>query len=224
MRDHTHLPAFRATTRATTSTLLDANGRLNWIAAAGNLPKVIERLRANANINVRDEYGNTALLVATIRQNDEVFDELLSRGADVNVVTTGPQQLADDGTRIEDAKRIGGNTPLLAASSNGNLRMVQELLMRGARVNHRADLTGGTALHAAAWRGYTDIVRELLAHGAHVNARDKRDKTALHYARQGRRTEVIKLLSEHVESPPPPPATTTPPPANTQRKRSLDEL
>jgi ankyrin repeat protein len=46
----------------------------------------------------------------------------------------------------------------------------------------------------AAARGYRDIVEALLRAGADENLTDKRDKTALDYARAGRRVQTAALL------------------------------
>ena len=57
----------------------------------------------------------------------------------------------------------------MAASSNGHLAVVRELIARGADVN--AKIAGFTALMAASGRGHLAVVRELLGKGADVNAR-----------------------------------------------------
>lgn len=43
--------------------------------------------KCEANVNTVTEAGETAIIVATRRYNSEIVRYLLSRGADVNVVT-----------------------------------------------------------------------------------------------------------------------------------------
>lgn len=80
-----------------------------------------------------------------------------------------------------DAVNWHGLTPLLAASSNGYVEVVKELLGAGARVNARysfvgfdypqADYNGWTALLSASRNGHVEVVKELLGAGADINVR-----------------------------------------------------
>lgn len=68
------------------------------------------------------------------------------------------------------------------------------LLDKGVDVNAKTR-SGMTALMAAAEGGYTDIVKALLEKGADVNITNNNgNNTALGYASQRRRTDVIQLL------------------------------
>ena len=57
-------------------------------------------------------------------------------------------------------------------------------------------INGWTALHYAAARGYLAIATRLLEGGADLTLRDKDGKTALDWARQYRKSEVVALLSQ----------------------------
>jgi ankyrin repeat protein len=71
---------------------------------------------------------------------------------------------------------------LLEAVSNGDHRLVVQLLDKGASPNavHGPELV--TALHHAAVQGSRDVVRELLQRGADPDARTNRGRTPLHAA------------------------------------------
>lgn len=64
-----------------------------------------------------------------------------------------------------------GLTPLMWASSYGQLSTVKLLLERGACCL-KTSLNGETALHFAASNGHIHLVKELLSHGAAVNSFD----------------------------------------------------
>jgi ankyrin repeat protein len=127
-------------------------------------------LSGGANVNCRDEIGQTPLMMAVAREWAHVARELLSHGADVNC--------ADD----------EGTTALLHALSTDEDRtvvtqIVRELLTAGADI-HWKDSEGRTAVMFAARNGYVELVRTLLAMGGDVLVKDKEGRTALAHAAQ----------------------------------------
>ena len=96
--------------------------------------------------------GMTALHWAAQKGDVELAKVLLYASANVRATT-----------------RIGGYTPLLIASRNGDAAMVDALLAGGADPNN-ATANGTTALMLAAADGRNDAVKVLLAKGADVNA------------------------------------------------------
>lgn len=87
-----------------------------------------------------------------------------------------------------------GHTALTQASSRGDLRKVQQLVLRGASVN-QANKDGQTPLLLAAWNGHLDVVDFLLNHQADPNRLDRYGQTALILAAfKGNRTMVERLL------------------------------
>merc|ERR1712071_237038 len=100
-----------------------------------------------ANMNVRNVKGETALHLAALVGNNNMIGIMVDLGADVNRVDTD------------------GNTALMAASYAGHVSTVRLLLERGANVNHRRYVGGWTALQLAINYGRTDVAALLQSWG-----------------------------------------------------------
>lgn len=123
-------------------------------------------LDKGANINARDEYGNTPLHLATCNLYLEISRLLLDRGAEV------------------DAKDNNGETALYSCSDNRHdeiLPILQLLLDKGADINCTVN-DGTTPLFRAAEAGYQHIVRLLLENKANVDAKTNDGWTPLNIA------------------------------------------
>jgi ankyrin repeat protein len=96
-----------------------------------------------AKIAVRNKFGGTALHDAALGGNAEVINILLDRGAEI------------DARNLED-----GATPLMLATSLGQLGAVTVLLKRGANSQLR-DSSGHTALDRARETGNAEIIQLL---------------------------------------------------------------
>jgi hypothetical protein len=79
---------------------------------------------------------------------------------------------------------------------SGNVDVAKVLLENGADAN--VTLQSLTLLHAAAFAGYPDIVELLLKHGADPSIRDSDGKTALDFARESNRKDVVKIIEEFI--------------------------
>ena len=130
-------------------------------------------------INTKDSEGNTALLIAINRNDEQWTGFILNKGADPNLA--GP----------------GGNTPLIAASRIGFEQAVDWLLSIGARVDG-ANRMGETPLIVAVQQRELPIVRLLLKAGANP---DKADTAAGYSARDyakrdPRARDILKLIED----------------------------
>jgi hypothetical protein len=135
--------------------------------------------RGDTDVNALSAgFFNTALEAASVEGHDEVVQQLLDHGADVNA-QGGPY----------------GNA-LQAASRFGYSETVQKLLDHGADVNARGGFFG-TALEAASVEGYDEVVQKLLDHGADVNAQGGLYGTALEAASVEGHDEVVQKLLDH---------------------------
>jgi len=130
-------------------------------AYKGDVTRAKELLSSGADVNARNEQGNTALFLAAFKGFPEVVNLLLDNKAEV------------------DGKCMGGATPLLVAAQQGQKEVVAILVARGAKVNAKTDQGGLTPLIAALHAGHPDVAEVLLAHGADPLARSGEGDSAL---------------------------------------------
>ncbi len=120
-------------------------------------------LQLGADIEARNEIGETPLLyAASLGRNNHVL-ALIDAGADVN------------------ARDNFSNTPLLRALNH--FPVMETLLSNGADIN-AVDRRGLTALMWAVKNHAPGMAKMLLSRGADVNMRANSGKTALTYARK----------------------------------------
>lgn len=166
---------------------------------------------------------NHSLIQAVIKEDIELVQELLERGADVNfqdedggwtplhnAVQSGRKDIVDllllsgaDPCR----RKKNGATPFIIAGLEGNVELLQLLLSKGANVNE-SDENGFTAFMEAASYGKVDALRFLYEKGAKVNLgrKTKEDQerlrkggaTALMDAAQNGHLEVVKVLLDEM--------------------------
>ena len=166
----------------------------------GNAEEVQRLLAAGTEVDVRDNYGNTALHDAAFSGHLAIVTLLLEAGADVNVRNeqgeTALHKVVSTGhlERIASRKQ-GGAAVLQDAIHYNHSAIVNRLLAAEADVNVRND-RGETALHKAAWSANPAIVKLLLEAGIEVNARERAGETALHRAARSGHSEIVKLLLE----------------------------
>lgn len=143
---------------------------------SGDVEKVHELLAGGTNANGELDHGLTPLHWAATRGHKRVAEILLANGADPNI----------DRTDAHCDFAVG--TPLHCAAYNGHIDIVRLLMANGADINYKSVVGSflGTALHEAARGGQNEIVEILIIEGADVNAKTYRDKTALHFARNGK--------------------------------------
>jgi ankyrin repeat protein len=140
--------------------------------------KATELLGAHPNlVDVKDDKGDTALIIAVARGDEDYTAFLLNKGAGPN--TAGQ----------------GGNTPLITAARIGFGQGVEWLLGQGAKVD-LANKMGETPLIVAVQQHQVAIVRALLAAGANP---DKTDNAAGYSARDyaardNRARDILKLI------------------------------
>ena len=84
-----------------------------------DITKIQEAIQSGADVNVRNKYGVTPLLMASQNGHAEVVKLLLAAKADVNAAMTN------------------GVTPLFIASEKGHTEIVKLLLAARADVNIR---------------------------------------------------------------------------------------
>jgi ankyrin repeat protein len=128
-------------------------------------------------IDTKGDGGDTALIIAVSRSDEQWTGFLLNKGADPNLAGKN------------------GDTPLIAASRNGFEKAVEWLIGEGARVDG-TNRSGETPLIIAVQLRDLPVVRQLLKAGANP---DKSDAVAGYSARDyalrdTRSREILKLI------------------------------
>ncbi len=130
-------------------------------------------------VDAKDEEGNTSLIIAIARSDEQWTGFLLNKGADPNL------------------SGKGGDTPLIAAARVGFEQAMEWLLQLGAKVD-ASNRMGETPLIIAVQQRDLPVVRLLLRHGANP---DKTDAAAGYSARDyaqrdPRAREILSLINE----------------------------
>ncbi|KAK3745897.1 hypothetical protein QZH41_017874 [Actinostola sp. cb2023] len=150
--------------------------RAAWFSAVscGNERELRYLIDAGADINVIDNVGDTALMLAAENGKEEVARVLIDAGADINVTNNY------------------GDTALMLAAENGKEEVIA-LIDAGADVNVTNN-DGYTALMLAAEKGKDEVVRALMKAGADINVTNKYGYTALMIAAGNGKKEVARAL------------------------------
>jgi ankyrin repeat protein len=158
------------------------NRDLLWAAWNGQKAVVKVLLEKGADLEAKDDTGQTPLSVASEKGHKDVVQLLLAAGQ-VDV----------------DSKDKNGQTPLWMAARNGHEGIVQLLLERG-QVNVEAEDSeySRTPLWMAAYNGHEDVVQLLLERGqVNVEAKDSEySRTPLWAAAYNGHEDVVQLLLE----------------------------
>jgi uncharacterized protein len=155
-----------------------ADTRVVDAARARNAEALRALLAQNADPNVPEVDGTTALHWAARADDMVMVDALLRAGA-----------------RVNTANRYSV-TPFWMAAGAGNAAMMAAFLKAGADANTMRP-EGQTVLMTAARTGRADAVKILLAHGADVNAKESwYGETALMLAAADNHAAVVEALIE----------------------------
>ncbi|XP_046555559.1 serine/threonine-protein phosphatase 6 regulatory ankyrin repeat subunit C-like [Haliotis rubra] len=152
----------------------DNNDTLLHVACEGGNSPIVEDLLPQFDINCRGQLGWTPLMAAAWCGKQDVFDLLVSKGADLT--------LRDDCNR----------NVLHVACDGGNSPIVEDLLPQ-FDINCRG-FVGWTPLIAAAWCGKKDVVDLLVSKGADLTLRDDCNRNVLHLACQGGNSPIVEYL------------------------------
>jgi ankyrin repeat protein len=133
-----------------------------------NLADVKAALEAGADVNARDEEGETPLMCAGDAESPDCVKMMLEAGADV------------------EARNQWGDTPLIAlarfgSEDNSGVEIARLLVEGHANVNAVND-EGVTALMYAARDAMENVVRLLIDNGGDIEMKDNKGKTVQDWA------------------------------------------
>ena len=150
---------------------------LHIAAEYGHDAMVVYLIENGADVNARDQPGNTALHIAVRNANKDIASFLLDKGALIN------------------AQDSNGNTPLHESlTAYDEYAITTMLLERGANPSLENKI-GSTPLHFAALMENDAVAANLLLnHGAPVDARDIAGNTPLLFAVESGKRELAELL------------------------------
>ncbi|KAJ3613827.1 hypothetical protein NHX12_020073, partial [Muraenolepis orangiensis] len=143
-----------------------------------NLPAIKAHLDKFREVDGRSDIGQTPLMVAAEQGNLEIVQELIKRGANINL---------DD---------VDCWTALISASREGHLEVVRDLLENNANLEHR-DMGGWSALMWAAYKGRTPVAQMLLDKGANPNITGQYSVYPIIWAAGRGHGEIVHLLLQH---------------------------
>jgi ankyrin repeat protein len=160
---------------------------------AGSVEDIVAAVQRGADVNARDEGGETALSYATS-------------------IELGPERarecvrcLIGLGARVSEEKPEGGlGTSVHGAADHGYTEALKELLSADGKVSlNTFDDMSRTPLICAVENGHLVEASLLLESGADVNANDseKVGNTALIHAVQNRNVAMVRLLLRHGADP-----------------------
>ena len=155
-------------------------------AYIGNWERVKTLVDRGIDVNAKDKYGQTLLILASYRNDKDIVTLLISKGADTNI------------------HNASGSTPLHCASRRGLYQIAQILIDNNAKVNSR-DRYGRTPLFYSVSSGPKELLEILLRNGAEINIMDESGWTPLHTAlrswpldpRQYPLYDIVELLIKH---------------------------
>jgi len=129
----------------------------------------------NININYRNIYGQTLLILSVNFDLLEIVNLLLDKGAEINLFDNC------------------GESALTRASFLRRITIVELLVRRGANINHRNN-SGLSALILAGFNNDIDLIKILISGGANINDVDKNKNNALMIAAAECNFEVCSFL------------------------------
>jgi ankyrin repeat protein len=170
-------------------------------------------IKAGADLDRKDAWGNTPLQKAAEDNRAVVVDAILASGYKLDLRTAVMTRKRDQVTKmLKDNPKLarqpskasglwGGTTPLGLAARQKDKEIVELLLDAGADVNEGTFMpnAGGnaTALTNAVWAGDKEIVKLLLMRGAKTDVTGgKYYPRILDYARENSAREIVELLEK----------------------------
>lgn len=195
------------------------NTALIYAADLGHKDVVKTLVDAGADINARNEEGETAIMKSAFAINfepvngknynnyNEIIDILFDKKANLEYVTSNNQtalMLVPNGLRsklirkIKDSRRSNiknyfGDYPLIYAASKNDIYLLRTLISERVDVNQQ-DENGDTALMVASYWGRFSIAKALIDAKAKLNITNKKGDSALKNAVYNKHYNIADAL------------------------------
>ncbi|CZE46945.1 ankyrin repeat domain-containing protein [Campylobacter geochelonis] len=173
-------------------------------------------LKSKPNLEAKNSQGQTPLMYATYKFNNEIAFLLIDAGASVNTqdnMLNSPFLYAGAQGNLELVKKAlkhgadfnvfnrYGGTALIPAAEKGHLEVVKLLVNTPNFPKDHINNLGWTALLEAVILGsggkvHTQIVQELVNGGCDVNIADRDGVTALKHAKNRGYEKIVKILEK----------------------------
>ena len=190
----------------------DANyTALHWAVALGSVGTMKVLVKAGANIETRNKWGNTPFICSGDRTLSSKARLLIKHGANVNASNDEGQTalsralasskfetanfIIEAGADMKDVNIDSHGIDLFfSAISMNKIENVKKLIELGYDVNSTKNKYNNALINAVR-KGHLEIAKILIEAGADVNAKDINGWTALtHALKMDYSTETIKLL------------------------------
>jgi len=135
------------------------------------------------DIDSKDEYGNTLLLLACQYRCEDLVRMMLNKGADPNAVNSSGACCLHFACYRESA----------------SFQVAKVLLQNGANPDVAESTFGCTPLHYCAGTGDIKFCKLLLSYGAQITSRDYYNYTCVDYAKEAGMVEVENFLRQHYD-------------------------
>ncbi|XP_069690774.1 uncharacterized protein [Periplaneta americana] len=139
---------------------------------------------------------NQQVLHIASRNNQEKIINLVLESSTVTTKHNYKRRNEEQIDKIVNTKDKSGWTPLLYASHQGNLDIVQTLIKHKADKSFRNE-SGECALYLAARESHLPVVKYLVEHGADIQLGDNNEYTPLHKAIAGGHLSVVDFLVQN---------------------------
>jgi uncharacterized protein len=200
---------------APTPAEMEAYDGLHAAVVAGSSSRLEHLVRTGADVNTRDSFGRTPLMIAAYRGDIAVTRALIELGANVNALDHHSYDAVTIAAARDDVEMLrlllssGGNaraivgpvggSALIAAARRGNAAAVAALIDARAPIDH-VDYLGNTALLEAVEHGkddarYLGVIKALIDAGADLQATDRQGRTAVALAQARGLSAIGRVLA-----------------------------
>lgn len=158
----------------------------------GNLELATLLLKSGADVNMASPKGASPLSSAVLFGDPDLVDLLLTKGASPNPPGDNPLLISMAAPSI--AARAANKEYDTQLFTQSYTRVVKSLLTAGANPNKQSGFGG--ILHVAVGLAPIDVIQMLLDAGATVSGKTVADSPEIKFARESRRNDVVKLLTQ----------------------------